>query len=612
MNVAKKTGEFIVYLNGKIVGAHPNGEELVRDIIRKRRNGEIHHEVNVEFYPKLKEIYINSDGGRSRRPLIIVENGKSKLTPEIKAKIRNNEIEWKDLIRNGIIEYLDPGEEDTLSYIAVKEEEITPEHTHLEMDPVGILSFVTSQLPMQEYNSSPRTTMACSMTKQALGLYASNYSLRYDTKAYVMFYPQTPIVSTRPQKILGTEKRVGGNNLVVAVMSYRGFNMEDAVIVNKSAVDRGMLRVEMFKTYSTEERRYPGGQKDKFEIPAPTVNGYRGETAYKYLDEDGLISPGVEVGGRDVLIGKTSPPRFLEEVSAFGIAEEKKKDGSITLKAEEKGIVDSVLLTQSPSGNKMVKVRIRETKIPENGDKVASRHGQKGVIGLLVPQESMPFTKDGIVPDLLINPHAIPSRMTVGHLLETLLGKAACLEGKKVDGTPFTPSDTEAAKETLKRYGFESDGYEVLYDGVTGERIEAEIFVGVIYYQRLQHLVSNKMHARSRGPVQLLTHQPTEGRSREGGLRFGEMERDCIIGYGATMLLKERLMDESDKTVQIICNDCGSFAYYDYLKNKPICPVCDSANFSQVEMSYAFKLLIDEIKSLGIFPRMITSNKTDE
>ncbi|MEM4134045.1 MAG: DNA-directed RNA polymerase subunit B [Candidatus Micrarchaeia archaeon] len=602
----------MVYLNGKIVGSHPNGEELVREIIRKRRNGEINHEVNVEFYPKLKEVYINSDGGRSRRPLIIVENGKSKLTPEIKAKIKNNEIEWKDLIRNGIIEYLDPGEEDTLSYIAVREEDITPEHTHLEIDPVGILSFVTSQLPMQEYNSSPRTTMACSMAKQALGLYASNYSLRYDTKAYVMFYPQTPIVTTRPQKILGTDKRIGGNNLVVAVMSYRGFNMEDAVVVNKSAVDRGLLRVEMFKTYSTEERRYPGGQKDKFEIPVPTVNGYRGENAYKYLDEDGLISPGIEVGGRDVLVGKTSPPRFLEEVSAFGIAEEKKKESSVTLKAEEKGIVDSVLITQSPSGNKMVKVRVRETKIPENGDKVASRHGQKGVIGLLVPQESMPFTKDGIVPDLIINPHAIPSRMTVGHLLETLLGKAACFEGKRVDGTTFTPANLDEAKETLKKYGFEPNGYEVLYDGVTGERIEAEIFIGVIYYQRLQHLVSNKIHARSRGPVQLLTHQPTEGRSREGGLRLGEMERDCIIGYGATMLLKERLMDESDKTVQIICNECGSFGYYDYLKNKPICPICDSTNFSQVEMSYAFKLLIDEIKSLGIFPRMITSNKTDE
>ena len=604
--------EFIVYLNGKMIGTHPNGEELVKDIIQKRRSGEVNHEVNVEYQKKLREVYISCDGGRSRRPLIVVENGKSRLTPEIKNKVKNNEIEWKDLVRNGIIEYLDPGEEDTMAYVAIKEEDVTPEHTHLEMDPVGILSVVTSQLPMQEYNSSPRTTMACSMTKQALGLFSSDYNLRYDTKSFVMFYPQTPIVYTRPQKVLGAEKRVGGNNLVVAIMSYRSFNMEDGIVINKSAVDRGLLRVEMFKTYSTEERRYPGGQKDKFEIPAPTVNGYREETAYKYLDEDGLILPGVDVKGREVLVGKTSPPRFLEEVSAFGIAEEKKRESSVTLKAEEKGIVDSVMLTQSPSGNKLVKIRMRETKIPENGDKVASRHGQKGVIGLLVPQESMPFTKQGIVPDLLINPHAIPSRMTVGHLLETIVGKAGALNGKRMDGTPFGGVKEDEAKEILKQHGFESNGYETLYDGVTGEKIEAEIFIGVIYYQRLQHLVSNKMHARSRGPVQLLTHQPTEGRSREGGLRFGEMERDCIIGYGATMLLKERLMDESDRTVQIVCNDCGSLAYYDYLKNKPVCPICDSSNFSQIEMSYAFKLLVDEIKSLGIFPRLITSNKTEE
>jgi DNA-directed RNA polymerase subunit B' len=613
VNVAKKNNqEYIIYLNGKIVGTHPDGEKLVRELIQKRRAGEIHNEINFELYPKLKEVYINTDAGRSRRPLIIVENGKSKLTPEIKAKIKNNEIEWRDLIRNGIIEYLDAGEEDTLAYIAVSEDQITPEHTHLEMDPVGILSIVTSHLPMQEYNSSPRTTMACSMIKQALGLFSSNYSLRYDTKSYVMFYPQRPIVYTRPQIILDSEKRTGGNNLVVAVMSYRSFNMQDAVVVNKSAVDRGLLRVEMFKTYSTEERRYPGGQKDKFEIPPTTVNGYRGENAYKFLDEDGLISPGVEVKGKDVLIGKTSPPRFLEEVSAYGIAEEKKREASVTLKTEESGIVDSVLITQSPSGNKSVKVRIRETKIPENGDKVASRHGQKGVIGLLVPQENMPFTKDGIVPDLLINPHAIPSRMTVGHLLEMLLGKAASLEGKRKDGTTFAEIDKENIKEVLKRYGFEPNGYEVFYDGITGEKITAEIFTGVIYYQRLHHLVSNKIHARSRGPVQLLTHQPTEGRAREGGLKLGEMERDCIIGYGATMLLKERLMDESDRSVQLVCNECGSLAYYDYLKNKPICPLCDSKNFSKIEMSYAFKLLLDEIKSLGIFPRIITGNKTED
>jgi len=613
--VAKKnvieTKEVTVYLNGKLVGKHADGEEFVKNMLAKRRAGEINHEINLEFHRKVHEVYVNTDSGRSRRPLIVVENGRSKLTNDVKEKIKRNELEWADLVRTGVVEYLDPGEEDTFSYVAMTEKDLTPEHTHIEIDNAGILSAVTSQMPLQEYNSSPRITMACSMTKQAIGIYAANYNMRFDTRAYVMYYPQIPLVYTRPQKIMQADRRAGGANLVVAIASYRGFNMEDGVVISKSSVDRGVLRAVSLRTYETEERRYPGGQRDKFEIPAPTVNGYREEAAYKYLDEDGLIVPGVAVRGREVLVGKTSPPRFLEEVSAFGIAEEKKRESSITLKSEEEGMVDSVMLTQSPSGNKLVKVRIREVKKPENGDKVASRHGQKGVIGLLVPQESMPFTESGIVPDLIINAHAIPSRMTVGHMLEMIGGKAACLIGERMDGTPFEPNKEEDIKEALKNHGFQSTGHEVLYDGVTGRKIEAEIFTGVIYYQKLNHLVSNKLHARSRGPVQLLTHQPTEGRVREGGLRFGEMERDCLIGYGASMLLKERLMDESDRTVELVCTECGSVAYHDFMKNKNICPVCDSVNFAEIEMSYAFKLLLDEIKALGVFPRLISSDKTE-
>ena len=422
--------EVTVYLNGRTMGKHSDGDAFVREMIKLRRSAEINHEINVEYYKNLGEVYINSDGGRSRRPLIIIENGKSKLTEEMKEKVKQGELEWGELIERGIVEYLDPGEEDTLSYVAMSEGEITNEHTHLEMDSAGILSVVTAALPMQEYNLSSRVPMACSMTKQAIGMYATNYGIRMDTRAYVLYYPQKALVYTRPNKILRTDERIGGENLVVAVASYRGYNMEDGVVLNKSAIDRGLLRCVSFRTYETEERRYPGGQKDKFEIPAPTVNGYREEAAYKYLDEDGIIVPGVSVKGREVLVGKTSPPRFLEEVSAFGIAEEKKRESSVTLKAEEEGIIDSVMLTQSPSGNKLVKIRIRDIKVPENGDKVASRHGQKGVIGLVIPQEDMPFTASGIVPDLILNPHAIPSRMTVGHMLETIGAKAACMTGE--------------------------------------------------------------------------------------------------------------------------------------------------------------------------------------
>jgi DNA-directed RNA polymerase subunit B len=603
--------EATIYLNGKMIGKHPEGTALIKTIIGKRRVGEIQHEVNVEYHPKLGELYINTDRGRSRRPLIIVENGRSKLTEEIKDNITKKELDWNDLLKDGVVEYLDAGEEDTFAYVALTEKDITPEHTHVEIDPVGILSVVTAQLPMQEYNLTPRITMACSMNKQAIGIYSANFGLRYDTRAYIMYYPQYPLVYSRPHRVLHIDERTGGENLVVAVASYRGYNMEDGIVINKASVDRGMLRCVSYRTYETEERRYPGGQRDKFEIPAPTVNGYREEAAYKYLDEDGLIVPGITVRGRDVLVGKTSPPRFLEDVSAFGIAEEKKRESSITLKSEEEGIVDQVMLTQNPSGNKIVKIRIRDIKKPENGDKVASRHGQKGVIGLLAAQEDLPFSENGIVPDLIVNPHAIPSRMTVGHILEMMGGKAACMTGERIDGTPFSENKEEEIRQALKEHGFHPAGHEILYDGETGRKIEAEIFVGVIYYQRLHHLVSNKLHARSRGPVQLLTRQPTEGRVREGGLRFGEMERDCLIGYGASMLLKERLLDESDRIVELVCTECGSIAYHDYVKNKDMCPVCESVNLQPIEMSYAFKLLIDEIKALGVFPRLLMGDKTE-
>lgn len=607
----KEQKEVAVYLNGKLVGQHEDGGRLVSEIISRRRKGELSHEINVEYFKKFGEAYINTDGGRSRRPLIIVEDGRSKLTEDVKEKVRRGELEWNDLIKAGIVEYLDPGEEDSLSYVAATEGELTPEHTHLELDPAGAMSIVTAQLPMQEYNMSVRTTMACSMYKQAIGIYSANFRKRMDTRSYILYYPQVPLVYSRPFKVLKLNERAGGENLVVAIASYEGFNMEDGLVINKAAVDRGLLRAVAYKAYETEERRYPGGQRDKFEIPAPTVNGYREEAAYKFLDEDGLIVPGVAVTGGDVLVGKTSPPRFLEEVSAFGIAEEKKRESSVTLKSEEEGMVDRVMLTQSPSGNKLVKVRIRDTKIPENGDKIASRHGQKGVIGLVVPQEDMPFAESGIIPDLILNPHAIPSRMTIGHMLEMLCGKAACLNGEFVDGTTFSENREETAREILKSYGFHSAGHEVLYSGTTGKKIEAEIFVGVVFYQKLHHLVSNKLHSRSRGPVQLLTRQPTEGRVREGGLRFGEMERDCLIGYGASMLLKERLMDESDRTVELVCSDCGSVAMHDFVKNKDVCPVCESTNLHSIEMSYAFKLLLDEIKALGVFPRLMIADKTE-
>lgn len=604
----KRPERCAVYLNGRLVGFHPDGGALAKELRGKRRTGMLSQEVNIAYFERSEELFISTDSGRARRPYVVVKGGESPLTPELLEKLRKKETGWEWLIKNGVVEYLDAEEEEN-AFVALKEEELTPDHTHLEIDPVSIMGVVVGQLPYPEYNSSPRITMACAMSKQSLGLYASNMNLRMDSRSHFLWYPQQPLCQTAPYRALRMAERPAGVNFVVAITSYFGYDMGDGVVMNRAAVERGLARSTFYRTYETEERRYPGGQKDRFEVPEPTVQGYREEQFYRHLGEDGIVVPEADVKAKDVLMGKTSPPRFLEEVSVFGITEEKKRENSITCKSGEDGVVDSVLVSESPSGNKLVKVKVRSTRTPEIGDKFASRHGQKGVIGLLANPEDLPFTKDGIVPDLIINPHAIPSRMTAGHLLETLGCKAMCMAGGMVDGTAFSGDTADMFGKGLEEAGFKSDGKEIMYDGISGEPIEAEIFIGVVYYQKLHHLVSNKMHVRSRGPVQLLTHQPTEGRAREGGLRFGEMERDCLIGYGAAMLLRERMLEESDKTTELVCGNCGSIGVHDYIKNRSYCPLCESSNLSPIEMCYAFKLLMDEIKAIGIFPRLILKDK---
>ncbi len=597
-----------VYINGELIGSVNDPEDFTNQMREKRRAGEVSDEMNITYYNDTDEIYIFNDPGRARRPLILVKDGVPLLTESHLDKIEKGKLKWTDLVKKGIIEYLDAEEEEN-AYIAMTLKDLNEDHTHLEIDPSTMLGICAGIIPFSDHNSSPRNTMEAGMTKQALGLYVSNYALRTDTRAHLLHHPQTPIVKTRIIDATNYDARPSGQNLVVALMSYEGYNMEDAMILNKSSLERGMGRSSFFRSYEASERRYPGGQEDKFEVPEKGVKGYRSEESYRNLDEDGIVNPESHVESGDVLIGKTSPPRFLEEIDEFGTVAEKRRETSVTVRHGEKGIVDAVLLTETVEGSKLTKIRVRETRQPEFGDKFASRHGQKGVVGLILSQEDVPFSENGVIPDIIVNPHAIPSRMSVGQVLEMVAGKAACLEGERVDGTPFNDDIEGQIKETLKMHGFESAGCESLYNGSTGERIEAEIFVGVAYYQKLHHMTTDKVYARSRGPVQVLTRQPTEGRAREGGLRFGEMERDCLIAHGAALSLKERLLDESDKYEAIVCDNCGMLAVYDKNKDKKYCPICGDSESYPVEISYAFKLLLDELKSLCIFPKLVLGDK---
>ncbi len=594
-------GNIDVFFNGRFIGSLLNGEDFAAKVRGKRRKGEFPVELSVRLDKDMSNIKISTEVGRVLRPLIIVE-GKPKLTEEHLKSLEENKISWNDLIKLGVIEYIDASEEEN-ALVALEPEEITGEHTHLEVDKVDILGLVTNLVPFVNHDHPPRLIRGSKTQKQALGIYAANFPVRLDTNVSILHYPQKPIVRSFIYDTLHIYP--AGQNIVVAVMPYEGYNMEDALVLNQASVDRGFARSTYFRPYASTELNYAGGLKDEVTTPEKDTSGYRTEESYRFLEDDGVAFPEAAMNEGEVVIGKVSPPKFLSEAKEISI--KTKKENSSIIRQEEKGTVDFVVITSDDEGNKVIQVRTRDQRIPELGDKFSAPHGQKGVIGLIVPENDIPFTAKGVRPDLIFNPHGIPSRMSVGYLLELIAGKTAALSGKIGDATAFSDHNVEEYENSLTKLGFRYDGKETMYNGITGKKMEAKIYIGNMHYLKLRYMVSNLLHARASGKVTLLTRQPIEGRAKGGALRLGEMEQQALVAHGASLLLKERY--DSDKVRVPICTSCGAIGIEDNIRHKLFCAACGGSEIEIIEISYAFKLLLEELQGLHIMTHFDLKNK---
>jgi DNA-directed RNA polymerase II subunit RPB2 len=617
--VEKHTGTRL-FLNGVWMGIiRPAETQEVVDTLRKaKRSGLIHIHTGIIWKRHLRELWITTEAGRMLRPLYFApalrEIAKS---PELLVEI-NRIPTWDGLLLwttpsgKHLFEYLDPGETEG-AYLGMFPEEALkdPAFTHTEIHPSTILGTLASNIPFPDHNQSPRNAYQCAMGKQAMGIYALNYRERFDAMSHVLCYPQEPFVSPFASKFYGLQSMPSGQNIVVAIATYTGYNQEDSIMINRGAIERGLFRSVFYRTYKDEEKKNQNsGEEERFCRPDPAMTKSMRHGNYDKVESDGFIKENTYVNNEDILIGKVVPLRVPTGM-VVPAGSKKFKDVSRTLRNNETGYVDKIFRNRNGEGYSFVKIRMRIDRVPEIGDKFSSRHGQKGTCGMILDPEDMPQTADGIVPDIIINPHCIPSRMTIAQLLETLLGKAACMLGCLGDGTPFNATTVEGIASILRdKCGMNPYGNEILYNGYNGRMMETSIFIGPCFYQRLRHCSADKLHSRASGPLVMLTRQPAEGRAREGGLRFGEMERDCVAAHGIMDFTKERFNECSDAFRCFTCRECGLLAIANPVDGLWLCRGCgNTTHFSPVQIPYASKLLFQELETMSISSRFITEGK---
>ena len=616
----EKLLETRVFLNGAWIGtlAGHTTVSTIDALRAAKRSCEIHPHTGVIWKVGLRELWLTTEAGRMLRPVFYASALRSVLRqPELGRQIQamgtwEELLLWKTPTGEHLVEYIDPGETECFT-IAMKHSDVLEDlsKTHAEIHPSSIMGSLASNIPFPDHNQSPRNAYQCAMGKQAMGMYALNFRERFDAMSHMLCYPQVPLVSPFMSKFYGSQKMPCGQNIVVAIMTYTGYNQEDSIMINRSFLQRGGFRSIFYRTYKDEEKKnQSSGEEERFYKPDPLVTRQMKNANYEKLKETGFVPENHYVDNDDILIGKVVPLRVPTGM-VLPAGTKKYRDVSRTMRNNEVGWVDRIFRNRNGEGYSFAKVRVRQDRIPEIGDKFSSRHGQKGTCGMILAAEDMPQTSTGVIPDIIINPHCIPSRMTIAQLMETLLGKVGCEVGAVGDGSPFNSTTVEGLASLLRDgLGLEPYGNEILYNGFTGRQMETNIFVGPVFYQRLRHCSTDKLHSRASGPLVMLTRQPAEGRAREGGLRFGEMERDCVIAHGITEFTKERLMECSDAFRCFSCRDCGLIAVANPTEGIWSCRGCGNrTNFSAIEIPYAYKLLLQEMESMSIGSRIVTQSK---